>query len=58
MSPQIVRISVILFCALFFVATAPADGAEPEQLYQYAAKFACATPTAPAPWPQATTPRL
>jgi hypothetical protein len=41
MSPQIVRIGVILLCALSFVATAPADGAEPEQLYQYAAKFAC-----------------
>ena len=41
MSPQIVRIGVILSCALFFAATAPADGAEPEQLYQYAAKFAC-----------------
>ena len=41
MSPQIVRIGVILFCAFSFVTTAPASGAEPEQLYQYAAKFAC-----------------
>ncbi|MBW1683964.1 MAG: hypothetical protein JRS35_02765 [Deltaproteobacteria bacterium] len=41
MFPQIVRTGVILFFALAFVATAPASGAEPEQLYQYAAKFAC-----------------
>ena len=41
MSPQIVRTGVVLFFALAFVAMAPASGAEPEQLYQYAVKFAC-----------------
>jgi hypothetical protein len=49
MSPQIVRIGVILFCGLALVTTAPAGADEREQLYQYAAKFACGSSDGSAP---------